>query len=145
MRIGFEIARFLKEVRAQEGADRTARATMVANALGYFYPVDPALSAVDNAEVHLSAARKVISQINENIALDTKLCLELFKQVMFIRLELINGPTDPSIIEAAMRSHTANLHQTTSETVAVTSLVTNLEFARAQNGIRQVLVSAAAE
>ncbi|ABY62976.1 virion structural protein [Pseudomonas phage 201phi2-1] len=145
MRIGFEIARFLKDVRAQDGADRTVRATMVANALGYFYPVDPALSAIDNAEAHMSAARKVISQINENISLDTKLCLELFKQVMFIRLELINGPTDSSIIEAAMRSHTASLHQTSAETVAVTALVTNLEFARAQNGIRQVLSSVVTE
>lgn len=141
MRIGFEIARLLKEVRSQEGNDRATRAAMVANALGYFYPVDPSLSAIENAEVHMSAARKVISQINENLTLDTKLCLELFKQVMFIRLELINGATDSSIIEAAMRSHTANLHQTTSETVAVTALVTNLEFARAQNGIRQVLAS----
>lgn len=141
MRTGFEIARFLKEVRTQEGNDRATRAAMVANALGYFYPVDPSLSAVDNAEAHLPAARKVISQVNENLALDTKLCIELFKQVMFIRLELINGPTDQSVIEAAMRSHTANLHQTSSETVAVTALVTNLEFARAQNGIRQVLAT----
>lgn len=142
MRIGFEISRFLKEVRSQDGNDRATRAAMVANALGYFYPVDPSISAIENAEAHLQAARKVISQVNENMALDTKLCLELFKQVMFIRLELINGPTDQSVIEAAMRSHTANLHQTSAETIAVTALVTNLEFARAQNGIRQVLATA---
>lgn len=141
MRTGFEIARLLKEVRTQGGNDRVVRATMVANALGYFYPVDPALSALENSEAHQTAARKVISQINENLALDTKLCLELFKQVMFIRMELINGPTDPSIVEAAMRSHTANLYQTSGETIAVTALVTNLDFARAQNGIRQVLAS----
>lgn len=141
MRIGFEIARLLKEVRTQEGAGRGLRAMMVANALGYFYPVDPTLSAQDNAEAHLSDARKVISQINENVALDTKLCLELFKQVMYIRLELINGPTDPSIVEAAMRSVTAGTYQTSGETISVTALVTNLDFARAQNGIRQVLAS----
>lgn len=141
MRIGYEIARLLKEVRTQEGTARNVRAMMVANALGYYYPVDPSVSSQENAEAHLAEARKVISQINENLALDTKLCLELFKQVMYIRMELINGPTDPSIVEAAMRSASANLHQTAAETVAVTALVTNLDFARAQNGIRQVLAS----
>lgn len=141
MRIGFEIARFLKEVRTQESDSRTVRAMMVASALGYHYPVDPARTAKENAEEHMSAVRKVISQVNENIPLDSKLCVELFKQVMYIRLELINGVTDPAIVEAAMRSHTANIYQTASETVAVTSLVTNLDFARAQNGIRQVLTT----
>lgn len=141
MRIGYEISRFLKEVRTQEGNERTIRATMVASALGYHFPVDPARTAQENADTHMAEARKIISQVNENLALDSKLCVELFKQMMYIRLELINGVSDPAVIEAAMRSHTANIHQTSSETLAVTALVTNLDFVRAQNGIRQVLTT----
>lgn len=139
MRIGYEISRFLKEVRTQEGNERTIRAMMVANALGYHFPVDPSKSAKDSSEELMPTVRKIISQINENLALDSKLCVELFKQVMYIRFELINGVSDPTIMEAAMRSHTADVHQTSSETLAVTSLVTNLEFMRAQDAIRKVL------
>lgn len=140
MRIGYEISQFLKDIKTQEGNDRVIRAMMVANALGYHFPIDPAKSAADNAEDHIAAAKKVISQINENLALDSKLAVALFQQVIGIRHELIVGVGDMRIIEAAMTTYTANVHQTAAETVAATSLVSNLEFMRAQNGIRQVLM-----
>lgn len=145
MRIGYEISKYLKDVRTQEGNDRTIRAMMVANALGYHFPIDPSKSAIDNAADYADEARKVVSQINENISLDSKLALELFKQVVTIRHELIVGGCDISIIEAAMKSHTADLHQTGAETVAATALLTNLEFMRAQNGMRSVLQTLGAE
>jgi hypothetical protein len=145
MRIGYEISKYLKEVRTPEGSDRVLRAMMVANALGYHFPIDPAKSAIDNAADFADEARKVVGQINENLSLDSKLALELFKQVIAIRHELIVGGCDISIMEAAMRSHTADQHQTGAETVAATSLLTNLEFMRAQNGIRSVLQSLGTE
>lgn len=141
MRIGYEISQHLKEVKTQDGNDRTVRAMMVANALGYYFPIDPAISAVDNAEANLAAARKVVGQVNENLSLDSKLCLELFKQVICIRYELLVGVSDPALIEAAMKSYTAQVHQTSAETVAAMSLVSNREFMSAQNGIQQVLRS----
>lgn len=143
MRIGYEISKYLKDLRTQEGNDRVLRAMVVANALGYHFPIDPSKSAIDNAADHADEARKVVSQINENLSLDSKLALELFKQVMSIRHELIVGGCDISVIEAAMRSHTADQHQTAAETVAATALLTNLEFMRAQNGIRSVLQTVA--
>lgn len=141
MRIGYEISKFLKEVKTQEGNDRVIRAMMVANAIGYHFPIDVSKSAIDNAEDQMAAARKVVSQVNENISLDSKLALELFRQVIAIRHELIVGVTDPTIIEAALKSQTAQIHQTGAETVAATAMVTNLEFMRAQNGIREVLAT----
>lgn len=145
MRIGYEISKYLKEVKTQEGNDRVLRAMMVANALGYHFPIDVAKSAIDNAADYADAARKVVSQINENISLDSKLALEMFKQVIAIRYELIVGGCDISIMESAMKSHTAQQHQTGSETVAATALLTNLEFMRAQNGMRLVLSTLASE
>lgn len=139
MRIGYEISKYLKEVKSQEGNDRLVRAMMVANALGYHFPIDVTKTAVDNAEDNMAAARKVVSQVNENIALDSKLALELFKQVVHIRYELVCGGVDSSIIEAALKSHTAQVHQSGAETVAALSMVSNLEFMRAQNGIREAL------
>lgn len=141
MRIGYEISQYLKDVKTQDGNDRTVRAMMVANALGYFFPIDPSLSAIDNAEANMASARKVVGQVNENLALDSRLCLELFKQVVHIRYELLMGVGDPAIIEAAMKSPTAQVHQTGAETVAAMSLLSNREFMSAQNGIQQVLRS----
>ena len=141
MRIGYEISHYLKNIKTQDGNERTIRAMMVANALGYHFPLDPAKSAFDNAEDQLPAARKVIGQINESISLDSRLCTELFKQVIAIRYELLTGCVCSSIIEAAMRSHTAADHQTSAETTTALSLVSNLEFMQAQNGIQSVLRS----
>lgn len=141
MRIGYEITQYLKEIKTNDGNERTLRAMMVANALGYHFPIDPTKGAVDNADDHMADARKVVGQINENISLDSRLTLELFKQVMAIRYELLTGCVCPSIIEAAMRSHTADVHQTTAEHATALSLVSNLEFMKAQNGIQSVLRS----
>lgn len=145
MRIGYEISKYLKDVRTQEGNDRIVRAMMVANALGYHFPLDPAKSAIDNAADHADEVRKIVGQINENISLDSRLAIELFKQVIGIRYELMTGACDVSIIEAAMRSHTASVHQSSDETIAATALLTNLEFMRSQNGIRNVLQSVTVE
>lgn len=141
MSIGYQIAQNLKQVNSPDGNDRLLRAMLLASALGYFYPVDPLKSASENAEFQLSDVRKVISKVNESIALDTKLCVELFKQVISIRLELINGVSDPAIIAAAMSSYTAEVHQTGVETLTATTITSNLEFMKIQNGIAASLRS----
>lgn len=141
MRIGYEISQHLKNVKSQDGNERTVRAMMVANALGYHFPIDPSKSSVDNSAENAPAARKIIGQINENISLDSRLTLELFKQVVAIRYELLMGCVCPSIVEAAMRSGTAEIHQTPAETATVLSLVSNVDFMKTQNGIQQVLQS----
>lgn len=141
MRIGYEISQHLKNIKTNDGNERNVRAMMVANALGYFFPLDTSKPSMDNAADHLPEVRKIVGQINENISLDTKLTLELFKQVIAIRYELLVGCVCPAIIEAAMRSHTADLHQTASETATTLSLVSNLDFMKSQNGIQNVLSS----
>lgn len=145
MRIGYDISRFLKEIKSQDGTDRTARAMIVANAVGYHFPLDPSISAAENAAAHEAEVRKVVSQVNENITLDSKLCMELYKQVVSIRHELVVGATDPAIIQAAMQSYTAEVHQTKAETIATNALFTNLDFIRAINGIRAALSAQSAE
>ena len=141
MRIGYEISQHLKTIKSPDGSDRVTRAMMVANALGYHYQLDPSISAADNAANHTSEARKIIGQINENISLDSRLTIELFKQVVAIRYELLMGCVCSSIVEAAMRSQTADTYQTGAETATALSLVSNLDFMKAQNGIQSVLQS----
>lgn len=145
MRLGYEIARVLKEVKSDTTNERSMRALMVANAVAFYVPIDPTKQQIENVEDNVALMRKVASQVNENIALDTKLALELFRKAMFIRCELITGVTDPAIIAMAMRSHAAEIHQTDSETVLANALTSDVEFMRLQNGIQTVLVQSSNE
>lgn len=145
MRLGYEISRLLKEVKSDTANERQMRALMVANAVAFHVPYDPTLNQIENVEANVAFLRKVAGQVNENIALDTKLALELYRKAMFIRCELICGTTDPSIIAMAMRSQAADMHQTPTETLMANALTSNLDFMRLQGGIQSVLVSAASE
>ncbi|ARV76761.1 virion structural protein [Pseudomonas phage Phabio] len=145
MRLGYEISRLLKEVNSDTANVRAVRALMVANAVAFFVPVDPTKNQIENVEEHIPLVKKIAGQINENIALDTKLALELYRKAMFIRCELITGVSDPAIIATAMRSHAAEMHQTDAETVLANALTSNLDFMRLQGGIQSVLAQNAAE
>ena len=145
MRLGYEISRLLKEVKSDTANERAVRALMVANAVAFYVPIDVTKNQIDNVEEHIPLLRKVAGQVNENIALDTKLALELYRKAMFIRCELVTGVTDPSIIAMAMRSHAADVHQTPTETTLANSLTSNIDFMRLQGGIQSILVQSANE
>lgn len=145
MRLGYEIARLLKEVKTDNANERGVRALMVANAVAFHVPVDPSLTQLENVDANVALLRKVAGQVNENIALDTKLALELYKKAMHIRCELISGVSDPAIISMAMRSYAAEMHQTTPETVLANALTSNLEFMRLQGGLQSILAQSASE
>lgn len=145
MRLGYEIARLLKEVKSDTANAREVRALMVANAVAFYVPIDINKNQIENVEEHIPLVRKVAGQVNENIALDTKLALELYRKAMFIRCELVTGVTDPTIIATAMRSHAAEVHQTPAETILSNALTSSLDFMRLQGGIQTALAAASAE
>lgn len=139
MRTGFEIARVLKQIKSPTNNERKARAMFVANAVGFFVPLDPSLSCEELIDTHMPKLRSIAGQVNENIPLDTKMTQELFKQIIRIRLELINGVTDTAVIAAAMQSITAEDYQTPDETAIAQMLVSRHEFAKSQNEISSIL------
>lgn len=145
MRLGYEIARHLKEVKSDNANARSINALMVANAIAFYVPIDPSKNQIDNVEEHVAFVKKVAGQVNENIALDTKLTLELYRKAMFIRCELITGVSDPTIISAAMRSLAAEMHQTPAETVLANALTSRVDFMRLQGGIQSALVQSSSE
>lgn len=145
MRLGYEIARLLKEVKTDTVNAREVRALMVANAVAFYVPIDINRTQIENVEENIPLIRKVASQVNENIALDTKLAIELYRKAMFIRCELVSGVTDPTLIATAMRSHAAEVHQTPAETILANALTSSLDFMRLQGGIQSALAAASAE
>jgi hypothetical protein len=139
MKTGYQIAQLIKEIKSDPVNDRLARAMFVANAVAFHVALDPSLSLDALMEQHQPAFRKILSEVNENTSVDTKSALVLFREAVRIRLDLINGVTDPSLIEAALRSCTAELHQNAQETATVGFLVSRPEFTSAQLSISQIL------
>lgn len=144
MRIGYEIAQFLKEIKSPTNNERHTRSMVVANALGYHYSLNGFTSIEEAIDHYIPEVKKIISSVNENITLNTQLTIELFKQCFRIRYALINGVTDPAIIQAAQTSQTAIDYQTPIETSVSQFLVNNSEFARRQNNITNILKQLAA-
>lgn len=132
MNTGFQIARLLKNLSPDAGNERLARAMFVANAVGFHLRLDLAISAEEFAEQNGKLFRDILNGVNENISVDTKKAQELFRNIIRIRYELVNGVTDPSLIQAALASCTAEQNLTTKEFAMTTWLGQRLEFSRAQ-------------
>lgn len=145
MRTGYEISRILKEITSPTNNERQARAMFVANAVGFHVKLDPTIHQEELIEIHMPTLRKVAGQVNDNIALDLKLTQELFRQIIRIRLELINGVSDPSILKAALTSLTAEDYQTDAETATAQFLASRYDFTKNQNAITSILNQLEAE
>jgi len=139
MRIGFLIARLLKELRAPSNNDRLARAMFVANAVGYFVPLDLTATPQECADKHMAFFRGICGSVNENVSLDTKKAQDVFREVIRIRFELVNGVIDPAIVQAALASSSSQDGLTREEFSMNEWLASRPDFIRAQLEIADVL------
>jgi hypothetical protein len=143
MNIGFQISRVIREIRTIDNNDRLTRALYLANAVGYFVRISPDCSANECAEQNMAFFRKIVSDVNENISIDTKKAIELFKCVIHVRHQLMMGVMDPAMIQMAMRSLSAEDVFVASETAANEWLASRNDFAKAQLEMGELLNQAA--
>lgn len=132
MNTGFQIARLLKDLSPAAGNERLARAMFVANTVGFHLRLDLAVTPEEFAEQNAKLFRGILNDVNESLSVDTKKAQELFRNVIRIRYELVNGVTDPSLIQAALASCTTEQNQTTKEFSTTSWLANRNDFARAQ-------------
>lgn len=145
MRTGFLIARILKELSAPSNNDRLARAMFVANAVGYHVPLMLDKTASECADAHMKQFRDICGSVNENLALDTKKAQDVFRDIIRIRFELVNGVIDPAIVQAALTSVSAQDGLTRQEYSISEWLATRPDFIRCQLEIADVLKQTDAE
>lgn len=139
MRAGFLIARIMKELRSPSNNDRLARAMFVASAVGYHVRLNPECSAEECAEQNGKFFRDICGSVNENLALDTRKAQDLFREVIRIRYELMNGVIDPCVVQAALSSTTAKDGLTREEFPMSEWLASRSDFIRCQLEIADVL------
>ena len=138
MRKGYEISKILKEIEFGKQT-RTAKAMFLANAMAYRVRLDLSMTVEAIIVEALVEAKKIISSVNENTPLDTAVCLELFKQAIRIRYELVTCVTDASLIKMAALSMTAGENQTPDESVLAIAMMEHANFERHQQDITAVL------
>lgn len=139
MRTGYLIAQELKNISTPNNNDRLARALFVAHAVGY----SVSLVNYATAEQAFNETEKdfndILNQVNENVAVDTKLSLSAYRTTLRIRFDLLNGVDDPAIVHMALNSGTTNDYES-QEQVAMTQWLTSRgEFAGAQRAIKGIL------
>uniref|UniRef100_A0AB39CD27 Virion structural protein n=1 Tax=Pseudomonas phage RVTF4 TaxID=3236931 RepID=A0AB39CD27_9VIRU len=139
MRTGFLIARIMKELRSPSNNDRLARAMFVANAVGYHVPLNLSVTAQECADAHMSFFRGICGSVNENLSLDTKKAQDVFREIIRIRYELVNGVIDPAIVQAALCSSSAQDGLTREEFSMSEWLASRPDFIRCQLEIADVL------
>lgn len=135
---GYQISKILKNVESDNFKERSHRALLLANALAF--NVSLVGETVDSIlEANLPELRKLASQINEHITLDVKVLENLFSKVVKIRFELLNGITDPTIIQMAMNSDTADLFLDSEESIVAKALVDKTNFYNMQCNLKELL------
>lgn len=139
MRTGFLIARIMKELRSPSNNDRLARAMFVANAVGYQVALNPGCTPQECADSHMTYFRSICSGVNENLSLDTKKAQDVFREVIRIRYELMNGVIDPYVVQAALCSSSAQDGLTREEFAMSEWLASRPDFIRCQLEIADVL------
>jgi hypothetical protein len=139
MRTGYLLAQQLKQLKTPNNNDRLARALWVATAVGYKVPLNPAVNFDAAYEQHAKPFLKLLNEVNENIALDTKLALSCFRTTLRTRYELMNGTGDPMLIQAALNSHYAELSGTPEKKGMSDWLTSRHEFAASQQAASTLL------
>lgn len=139
MRTGFLISRIMKELKSPSNNDRLARAMFVANAVGFFVPLNPSVTHTECADAHASFFSKICGSVNENIALDTKKAQSVFREIIRIRYELMNGVIDPTIVQAALCSSTMEDGLSRTEFAMSEWMGSRSDFIRCQLEIADVL------
>lgn len=140
MSLGYKLSKVLKLVKSDVNNERTHKAMFLANSLAY--SVDLTDRTLDDAIAEYEPRLKQItSQINDHAPIDAALTQVLFVKTLRIRFELLKGVTDPAILYAAIRSHSADIYSSAVETAIGSSITSSVEF----NTIQSALLSALLE
>ena len=139
MKTGYDIAQLLKTVKAPDGNDRLARAMFVANALAYSINLKEFNTAAEAFTASREAFVGLLNEINENVAVDTRLAEVAFRNALQIRFELLYGVVDPSVIKMALTSYAETDNEITDRATMAEWLASRSDFATAQIRITEIL------
>lgn len=140
MSAGFPISRELKTVTTPNGNDRLARALELANAFAFHVRLDLDLNAEAFADQYQKQLKDLLGDVNEFITVDITKATQLFRKLIRIRYDLVNGGMEPGLIAAAMNSETASDNLLEGEFAMAQHLTSTSDFVRRQGVLQKLLV-----
>lgn len=139
MRTGYLIAQELKQLSTPNNNDRLARALFVAHAVGYSVSI---VNYVTPEQAYTETEKDfldILNQVNENLAVDTKVARAAYRTTLRIRYELLNGVTDPALLKAVLLSDTTADYESQEQVNMTQWLVGRGEFARSATAMQEIL------
>ncbi len=102
-----KLAQLLKNINPENTNVRLARSLTLVHAFAMTTPVNTYANAEQASEALTPVLKKVINEVNEFVTVDTRLTLGLLVPTLKLRFELMNGTTDPALINMVLRSDAA--------------------------------------
>lgn len=140
MSAGFPISRELKTIVTPNGNDRLARALELANAFAFHVKLDLDLNADAFADQYQKQLKDLLGDVNEFITVDITKATQLFRKLVHIRYDLVNGGMEPALIAAALNSETASDNLLPVEFSMAEHLTSTSDFIRRQGVMQKLLV-----
>lgn len=138
MRTGYLLAQELKKISTPNNNDRLARSLALVNAVAFSVPLT-GTTVEECIEEGLKTFNPIASSVGENISIDMRLAQALFSKAVKMRWELVYGVKDPSIVMAALRSHTAEDAQNPEGQAMTEWLTSRQEFALSQRSMGELV------
>lgn len=126
MRQGYEIAKLVKELKSDSDI-RFTRAMFVANAFAFTQQLDPTMGAMDYFDTTVKDFRSLLRAVNETTPVDTDKAIELYRNMLLIRYQLLNGVGDPDLMRCIMCCETTKDYQTLKENAISVAMGTNAD------------------
>lgn len=140
MRKGYEIARLVKDLDGGNDA-RFTRAMFVANAFAFSVQLDPTMDADEYFEATQKDFKALLRTVNETTPVDTDKAIELYRNMLMIRYQLLNGVGDQDLMRCILQSETAKDYQTLKENAISVSMGSRYETLRLMNQANVILNS----
>ncbi len=141
-----QLAQLLKRIAPADSSNvRLARSLSLVHTFAMSIPLQQFANAEQAAEAQAPVLKKIINDVNEFVAIDSRLTQGLLLPTLRLRFELLNGTSDPAIISMVLRSETAAELKGPDDLAMSQYLTTRPEFIKEQAALGEQLRELLAE
>ncbi len=139
MKAGIALAKQLRSMSIPETHTREVRALFVAQALAYQCPLSLDKPAEDILAECRESMLDVINDVNEMVAVDTRLVQALIEKMVRSRLEILTSVADTTLLNAALCSQSLMGRFNPDMISTLASFASQPYFADRQRAVRDIM------
>lgn len=135
----YRVFQQLRNLRVDDDKQRECRAMFVAQLMAYkcYLDIDGSCEAlVANTTVDF---KKFLSELNEYIAIDTRLAVSFYESLLKARYEVATCQIDETLMMFVLQSHTQGEHLGGEAQTTLNTLLTSREYCKTLSNVHQLL------